>query len=100
MPFVDVSAPSDSLSIFYRTNLPLDDISLLHTGAIGQKRTLLMLGHHMLSAEFLDNQFNDLELSSNFNLIGLDYPGHGKSECPKFDSKEQLLKVDCWVLGA
>lgn len=94
MPFVQLSAPADEFNVFWRSNIPDDDISQL-----GSKPVLVILVPGMMSIDLLDVQFEDPGLQK-FHLLAFDPPGYGRTECPLFSTGEQVLSLDDWAMAA
>ena len=69
MPYLKISSPTDQIQLFWRSNLPNDDISHLKAST---KQTILLLNPFFLSIDFLDPQFDDPVLSRNYNLFAFD----------------------------
>lgn len=95
MPFVQLSAQDDQITVFWRSNLPDDDIEIIHKNGLS---TVLMLVPGMLSVDFLDHQFHDCSSLSQYNLVAFDAVGHGRTQCPAF--RDQVPLIDEWVMAA
>lgn len=96
MPFVRLSAEGEEFNIFWRSNMPNDDLSHIHES---DGPTLLIAGFSALSIDFLQNQFDDL-LLARYNILAVELPEHGRTECSLFSTKEQMPVVDMWSLAA
>lgn len=97
MPFVQLSARADELNIFWRSNIPGDDVTQL---ADCHRPTLLILNCDMLSIEFFDRQFEDHHDFRDFNLLAFDFPGYGLTECPLLSTPKQYPRLDQSALAA
>ncbi|KAF9509496.1 hypothetical protein BS47DRAFT_148466 [Hydnum rufescens UP504] len=95
MPFV--ALPEDRIRLFYRTNLPGDDVSLISQS---RRETLLLLHPHFLSSAFMYPQFQDPHLKNTYNMIAFDEVGCGDTEAPYYLSDGQAPYHDRWVEGA
>jgi hypothetical protein len=96
MPFVRLSAPEDELNIFWRSNLPKDNIDNIPNTT---RPTLVILNFTCLSVDFLDKQFDDPAFLDH-NIFAFDMPGYGRTECPLLSRPEQLPLMDDWVMAA
>lgn len=96
MPFVKLSTDRDQFDIYWRSNLPGDDIA--KTGRNG-RRTILLIAPAFHSVDFLDIQFSDPALQA-YDLIAFDPPGYGRTMCPQLKSREQAVSIDDWVMAA
>lgn len=95
MPFVQLSAQDDQITVFWRSNLPDDDVDIIHKNG---RPTVLILVPGMLSVEFLDHQFNEASTLNQYNIIAFDTVGHGRTQCPVF--RDQVPLVDEWFMAA
>jgi len=77
MPYVDLHAPDDYVSIHYTTNTPYGDVSAFDPG----KSTIIILPPVYLDSTWLNNQFGDPRLSENFNLIAFDLRTSSQTTC-------------------
>lgn len=75
MPYVDLHAADDYVSIHYTTNTPFGDVS----GFNPEKSTIIMLPPPFLDSSWLYNQFGDPRLGKNFNLIAFDLRTSGRT---------------------
>lgn len=96
MPFVALSTKKDDVNIFWRSNLPNDDLATL---ASSSRPTLLILNCVMMPIEFLDGQFDDPMLSERYNILAFDAPGHGATECALLNTRDQICRLDDWALA-
>lgn len=95
MPFVQLSTKEDQMNIFWRSNLPNDDLTTL-----GSRPTLLIVSCVMMHIDALDSQFNDPVLASRYNILAFDAPGHGLSECALLHTRDQICRLDDYALAA
>ncbi|KAF8323871.1 alpha/beta-hydrolase [Clavulina sp. PMI_390] len=94
MPFVRLPASSSDFELYWRSNLPGDDLSATHRNG---RETVLVLQPGRIPVDWLDSQFNDPALQ-RYNLIAFDYPGYGQSTARSLHQK--LPEIDDWVLAA
>lgn len=97
MPLLAVSAPEDRINLFWRSNLPNDDLAHLTTSA---RPTALLLHPFSLSITFLDPQFKDPILADKHNLFAFDLPSFGGSVTPLYGTRRQGAVHDDWVSAA
>lgn len=97
MPYVQLSAQDDQMNIFWRSNLPNDDLA---TPALGARPTLLIVSCVMMHIDALDSQFNDPVLASRYNILAFDAPGHGRTECALLNTRDQICRLDDYALAA
>ncbi|KAF8339032.1 uncharacterized protein EI90DRAFT_2442637 [Cantharellus anzutake] len=95
MPYVTL--PVDQIRVYYRTNLPNDDLSQI---ASSEKATLLILHPTYLSSDHLSSQFDDPLMKDYFNLIAFDAVCCGRTEAPNYLSLSQAAVHDGYVDAA
>jgi pimeloyl-ACP methyl ester carboxylesterase len=88
MPHIEF--PQDGVSLWYKTNLPNDDISRIDRA----KPTIILIHGIFMSSEFLLYQFDDPVLGSNYNLIAFDQLSCGNTTNPMHGQH------DFWVEAA
>lgn len=96
MPFLRLSTLEDELDVFWRSNLPNDNIDDI---ANTTRPTLVILNFTSLSIDFLDKQFEDPAFLDH-NLFAFDPPGYGKTKSPLLSTPKQLPLMDEWVMAA
>ncbi|KAH9977632.1 alpha/beta-hydrolase [Lactifluus volemus] len=75
MPYVDIAQGNDFASIWYITNSPTGHVSSFDPN----KPTLILLHPFFLDTTWLDNQFGDPRLDSDYNLIAFDQRAAGRT---------------------
>jgi len=95
MPYVTL--PEDQIHLYYRTNLPNDDLTVIATSG---KETILYLHPTFLSSVHLSPQFDDPLLNDNFNLIAFDALACGRTEAQSYLSLHQAAVHDGYVDAA
>lgn len=93
MPYVEI--PQDDVSLYWRSNLPNDDLSYIRSNP---KPVILLLHPLFMCTDFLDAQFTDPLLVENFHLIAFDSVSYGHTKNPRYMS--QVVHHDAWVEGA
>ncbi|KAI0260958.1 alpha/beta-hydrolase [Gloeopeniophorella convolvens] len=90
MPYVDLVADDDYVSIWYITNTPCSSVSTFDPN----KPTVILLHPVSLDSSWLGNILGDPRLDDNYNMIAFDLRFSGKTwERPNG-------KLDCWVQAA
>lgn len=77
MPFVDLHSKADYAAIFYTTNTPFMNV----TSFDPEKPSVVVLHPAFLDLSWVDLQFSDSRLDSNYNIIAFDSRSSGKSTC-------------------
>lgn len=90
MPFVDLHSTDDYATIFYRTNTSNGNVGGFDAGL----PSLILLHPLLLDSSWLDQQFGDPRLSSNYNMIAFDMRSAGRSSC------RSSGRHDSWVDAA
>lgn len=75
MPYVHLDAPGDFTSIYYTANTPLGNVGAFDP----KKEVVIMLHPAFLDSSWLYNQFTDVRLNEEFNLIAFDMRTCGRS---------------------
>ena len=97
MPYARISTPKDEIEVFWRSNLPQDDPSVIATNG---RPTILLLHPVLLNVEQLEPQFSDPSLSDAYNMVAYDIPTSGRTKAPRFASQGQFPLFDNWTEGA
>ena len=77
MPFVDLHSKADYAAIFYTTNTPFMNV----TSFDPEKPSVVVLHPAFLDLSWVDLQFSDSRLDSNYNIIAFDSRSSGRSTC-------------------
>lgn len=90
MPYVDLHCSNDYASIFYTTNTPRGNVSAFQP----DKPSIIILHPLFLDSTWLQHQFGDPRITSNYNVIAFDMRVCGKS------SARPTPRHDSWVDAA
>ncbi|KAA1466047.1 alpha/beta-hydrolase [Dentipellis sp. KUC8613] len=90
MPYVDLVADDDYVSIWYITNTATHDVS----GFDPEKPTIIMLHPMLFDTTWLHNHLDDPRINSNYNIVAFDARYAGKT------LNRPNGKLDHWVEAA